>query len=115
MSRTKISPEFFTFEQLAACSPSARLLFIGLSVFSDDRGFYRASVIRLKMDVFPADVFTAADMQRMVDELIDHQLMNEVVFDDETFWHLPHKGRRFDGVVPPETQGARVDIIGTSL
>ena len=54
MSRIRtVKPEFWTSEQIIACSPIARLLFIGLWNFCDDNGVHPASYIRLKAEVFP--------------------------------------------------------------
>lgn len=64
-----VKPEFWTSEQIAECSPIARLLFIGIWSFSDDRGIHPASVKRLKMEVFPSDSITDEDLQTMVAEL----------------------------------------------
>ncbi|MDR6770363.1 hypothetical protein [Azospirillum sp. BE72] len=65
-----IKPEFCTSEQVAECSPNARLLFVCMWCFCDDSGIHPDSAKRLKMEVFPADDFTAADVAAMVDELI---------------------------------------------
>ena len=59
MSRIRtVKPEFWTSEQIIACSPIARLLFIGLWNFCDDNGVHPASYIRLKAEVFPPDFRT---------------------------------------------------------
>lgn len=84
-----IKPEFFTSEQLAECSTSARLLFVGLWVFSDDNGVHPASVVRLKMEVFPGDAISPTEMQTMMNELIALKLVKTFTRDGETFWHIP--------------------------
>jgi hypothetical protein len=64
-----IKPEFWTSEQIVECSPSARLLFIGLWNFCDDGGRHPASLARIKMEVFPADAITIETIRGWVDEL----------------------------------------------
>lgn len=81
-----IKPEFFTSEQVAECSPNARLLFIGMWVFCDDQGVHPASNARLKMEVFPGDDFTRDDVGAMVSELIAAQLLTEYESDGEKYW-----------------------------
>ena len=50
-----IKPEFWTSEQIVSCSRDARLLFIGMFNFADDRGVLPDSPRRIKMQVFPGD------------------------------------------------------------
>lgn len=87
-----IKPEFWTSEQIAECSPNARLLFIGIWSFADDNGIHPYSVKRLKMEVFPADDFTQADVAAMVEELVRADLLREYEVQGERFvqvtgWH----------------------------
>lgn len=81
-----IKPEFWTSEQVADCSPTARLLFVGLWTFSDDAGRHPASVKRLKMEVFPADNFTLDQVHCMVNELIRAGLVKQYTHKGERFW-----------------------------
>jgi hypothetical protein len=81
-----IKPDFFTSEQVAECSPNARLLFVGMWCFCDDHGVHPASPARLKMEVFPGDAFTKADVAGMVDELVEHGLLAEYEVNGELFW-----------------------------
>gem|GEM_PF-1304567 len=83
-----IKPEFFTSEQLAECSPSARLLFVGLWCFCDDGGVHPASTRRLKMEIFPADEITDKAVKTLVAELIRAGLLAEFEHKGETFWHV---------------------------
>ncbi|MGQ4661317.1 hypothetical protein [Lysobacter sp. F6437] len=83
-----IKPEFWTSEQIAECSPNARLLFIGLWTFSDDNGIHPASIPRLKMEIFPADDFSRADVAAMVEELVRNRLLREYVVQGEQFWQI---------------------------
>lgn len=81
-----IKPDFFTSEQVAECSPSARLLFVGMWCFCDDNGVHPASPARLKMEVFPGDDFTKADIAAMVQELVKHGLVGEYEVNGDRFW-----------------------------
>ena len=90
MARNRtIKPEFFTSDQVVDCSTTARLLFVGLWCFSDDRGVHPASARRAKMEVFPADDhITTEDVARMVEELKAAGLLGEFVGDDsKTYWY----------------------------
>lgn len=84
-----IKPEFFTSEQVSEASPNARLLFLGLIVFSDDKGRHPASVKRLKMEVFPGDPFTANAIAEWVEELIRVGLVAEYECSQgQRYWHV---------------------------
>jgi hypothetical protein len=72
MSRQRmIRPEFFDSESIGAVSPPARLLFIGLLVFSDDTGVHKAQVSRIRKEVFDYDDIADVDVVRMLAELED--------------------------------------------
>jgi uncharacterized phage protein (TIGR02220 family) len=93
MSRIRtIKPEFWTSEQVVDCSPTARLLFIGMWNFCDDQGIHPASTKRLKMEIFPADSFTLDDIATWVDELLRHGLIRQyTVMQDEkahAYWQV---------------------------
>lgn len=83
-----IKPEFWTSEQIAECSPNARLLFIGIWSFSDDSGIHPASVKRLKMEIFPSDDLTIAQVSDLVAELVGARLLTEYSVSGETFWQV---------------------------
>ncbi|MCG7403045.1 hypothetical protein [Caballeronia zhejiangensis] len=69
-----IKPEFWTNPQLARCSVSARLLFIGTWNFADDHGNLPRDPDRLKMQVFPADNI---EVEPLIVSLINHGLLIE--------------------------------------
>jgi len=81
-----IKPEFWTSEQVADCSPTARLLFIGMWSFCDDYGIHPASAKRLKMEVFPADSFTLDQVEGWVDELRNAGLITEYTAEGSEYW-----------------------------
>jgi len=83
-----IKPEFWTSEQVADCSTTARLLFIGLWTFSDDGGVHPASCKRAKMEIFPGDPFTEKEIEAWVDQLIENGLIVEFSNADQQFWAI---------------------------
>lgn len=83
-----IKPEFFSSEQIAECSPNARLLFIGLWCFCDDGGVHAASPTRLKMEVFPADPCDAKQVAEWVSELEEQGLIETYVVGGKEFWRV---------------------------
>lgn len=110
-----IKPEFWTSEQVAECSPNARLLFIGLWTFSDDNGVHPASTARAKMEVFPADGFSRGDVAGLIQELLDAGLLVEYQIEGEAYWRITgwhhqridqptYKHPLPDGTLPPNVR-----------
>jgi hypothetical protein len=83
-----IKPEFWTSEQVAECSPNARLLFIGMWNFCDDQGIHPASVKTLKMQIFPGDSFSLSDIENMVIELMHQKLLFFYQANDKGYWYV---------------------------
>ena len=83
-----IKPEFWTSEQVVECSPTVRLLFVGMWNFCDCGGVHPASYKRLKMEVFPADSFTDDEIEEMVSELIDQGLIIEYQAQGKSWWYV---------------------------
>lgn len=83
-----IKPEFFTSEQVVECSTNARLTFIGVWCFCDDGGVHPASAKRIKMEVFPGDSFTEAEVLSFVDELKRQRLIFEFETQGQICWHV---------------------------
>lgn len=83
-----IKPEFWTSEQIVECSPTARLLFIGMWNFCDDGGNLTASLKGLKLRVLPADDLSLAKIDGMVKELIANRLLREYSVNDCKYWHV---------------------------
>lgn len=83
-----IKPDFWTSEQIVECSPTARLLFVGLWNFADDGGVHPYSTKRLKMEVFPGDEFTDAEVQSLVDELLRTKLLRSFTVAGERFLYV---------------------------
>lgn len=83
-----IKPEFWTSEQVVECSPTARLLFIGLWNFCDDGGVHPASVKRIKMEVFPADQMDDEEVKTLLRELIDAGLLLHYEAEDKEYYQV---------------------------
>lgn len=90
MSRIRsIKPEFWVSEQVAECSHNARLTFIGLWNFCDDRGVHPAKPKTLKAELFPMDNCSSSDVASWVGELIAVGLVVEfLATDGERYWHV---------------------------
>lgn len=83
-----IKPEFWTSEQVVDCSPTARLLFIGMWNFADDGGNIPASSKTLKMQIFPGDDLSPDDVSELIDELMVAGLVVEYAVGTKHFWHI---------------------------
>lgn len=80
-----IKPEFWTSSDVVRCSRDARLLFIGLWSFCDDAGRHPADAVRLKMEVFPADVI---DVAPLLDELTAAGLIVQYEAKGKPYWQV---------------------------
>lgn len=83
-----IKPEFWTSAQVIECSTNARLLFVGLLNFCDDKGRHPASPKQCKAEVFPSDEFTLDDIRRMLDELSTNRLIKFYVVEDTEYFYV---------------------------
>lgn len=85
-----VKPEFWVSEQVAECSPNARLTFVGLWNFCDDNGVHPAKPKTLKAELYPMDDFTPGQVAEWMEELIGAGLV--MAFHDadarETYWHV---------------------------
>ncbi|MDR6094921.1 hypothetical protein [Stenotrophomonas sp. SORGH_AS_0321] len=83
-----IKPEFWSSEQVMECSPTSRLLFIGLWNFCDDAGNHVASAKTIKAEIFPGDDISSTDVQRMLDELSSNSLIAFYANGDKQYLHV---------------------------
>lgn len=83
-----IKPEFCTSEQIADCSPLARLLFICMWMFCDDGGVHLDSTKRLKMECFPGDAMTDEQVGDLVEELIRAGLLRRFSAENGHFLYV---------------------------
>jgi hypothetical protein len=87
-----IKPEFWTSEQVMECSPTARLMFIGMWNFADDSGRLPFSPKTIKAQIFPGDNISSDEIAGMVAELSTNGLLISYVVDGKEYlqitgWH----------------------------
>lgn len=101
MSRIRsIKPEFWTSEQVMECSTNARLLFIGIWNFCDDKGRHPFSAKQCKAEVFPSDNFTDEDVLGMLQELSKNDLI--VMYRHENKEYFFVKGWKHQRIDKPQ-------------
>lgn len=83
-----IKPEFWTAEQVMELSPMARLLFIGMWNFCDDRGVHPVAYKTLKAEVFPADDLLVSDIQSLIGEVSAQGLLSEFEAEGRRWWFV---------------------------
>jgi hypothetical protein len=81
-----IKPEFCVSEQLAECSPNARLVFVLMWMFCDDQGIHPAKPKTLKAEIFPMDDFTGEQVAGWVGELVAAGLLSEYTVGSVPYW-----------------------------
>lgn len=80
-----IKPEFWTDEKIVECSFEARLMFIGMFNFADDKGNLVRSPKRIKMQIFPADMI---DCEPLIKELSQAGLISEYSVSGVEYIHI---------------------------
>lgn len=71
-----IKPDFWANEKVMSCSRDARLLFVGMWNFADDRGRLTDSARSIKAQVFPGDDdIDSQSVRRWLDELSSNGLV----------------------------------------
>lgn len=92
-----IDPQFFLDEELAALTPHARLLYIGLWTIADDRNATLPNRPKwIKAQIFP---YENVNIERVLDELsTSTHILLFTASDEQKYWFLPsfHKYQRID-------------------
>lgn len=84
-----IKPEFWTSEQVMEITPLARLAFIAMWNFADDRGVHPASYKTLRAEAFAGDDNITADtVASLVSEMQREKLVAEFDVDGRRYWHV---------------------------
>lgn len=84
-----IKPEFWTSEQVMEITPLARLAFIAMWNFADDRGVHPASHKTLRAEAFAGDDNITADtVAGLVGEMQREKLVAEFEIDGKHYWHV---------------------------
>lgn len=86
MRARNIKPGFFKNEDLAECSMSARILFIGLWCLADREGRLEDRPKKIKMEVFPAD---SLDCEGLLVELVQRDLITRYEADGVNCIYIP--------------------------
>ncbi len=110
-----IKPEFWSSEQITDCSVNARLLFIGLWNFADDRGRMPFKPKQIKATIFPADDFTVQDVQGWLSELCVNRLIKLYDYENERYlyvtgWHHQKINRPQRAKYPDPEDGTHVSF-----
>lgn len=87
-----IKPEFWTSEQVMECSPTTRLMFVGMWNFADDTGRLPYSPKTIKAQIFPGDSVSPDELAGMVAELSANGLLVQYTVDGKDYlqitgWH----------------------------
>ena len=72
MRARNIKPDFFTSDQVLACEPLARILFIGLWGMADRRGRLEDRPTKIKIKLLPCD---NCDADALLEQLQEHSLI----------------------------------------
>ena len=72
--KRQVDPGIWTSEQVVACGPEARLLFIGCITQADDEGRLKGSAAYLKMTIFPGDAVSVDQVEVWRQEVIAQAL-----------------------------------------
>jgi len=83
-----VKPEFWSSEQVMACRPLARLLFIGLWNFCDDGGNHPLSPRTIKALVFPGDDITTDEVSELLGELEGSDLTKSYTVAGKLYVHV---------------------------
>lgn len=85
-----VKPDFFDSESLAMCSFAARIAFIGLWCFSDDKGNTKASVRKLRKQIFPNEDMRDAEFEGLLSELEEVGCIREYDVDGDRYINVPN-------------------------
>ena len=102
------------------CSPTARLLFVGLWNFCDDGGCHPASAKTIKAEVFPGDDISSSDVQALIHELIEQGLLREYEMAGKPYWcvtgwhHQKIDKPTFKYPRPPEFRQPGAEVSGNT-
>lgn len=87
-----IKPDFWSNAQVMECSLNARLLFIGMWNFADDKGRMALSPKSIRAQVFPSDNISPEKVLGMLSELSKNDLIFAYVIEGKPYiqitgWH----------------------------
>lgn len=85
-----IKPKFFDDVKVGRISRDARLLYIGLWVFSDDIGVVVGDTVWLKSKIFPYDQIQVQQFEKWMNELVINGFICLLSYNGERFIYLPN-------------------------
>lgn len=83
-----VKPEYWSSEQVMACSRDARLLFIGIWNFADDLGHIPNAPMTLKAQIFPGDDLTVENVRGLLDELSTNSLLSSYRVEGKEYFSI---------------------------
>lgn len=84
-----IKPEFWTDEKIGNLRREARLLFIALWNFADDKGTVRANPVLIKSQIFPYDEDLRVDtLNKWLAALVDARMLEPFTLNGESFYNI---------------------------
>lgn len=87
MARNRSLPsDLWVIEAFADVSFGARLAYLGMGNFADDRGVHPAKVRTLRAEVFALDDVTTGEVAEFIAELLKAKLITEFEADGERYW-----------------------------
>lgn len=117
MSRIRtIKPEFFTDEEIAACTPLARLLFVGLWTLADRDGRLEDRPARIKVQTLPYDQVDADDLLAELERgrfVIRYEVDGRRYLQIRTFGDHQRPNLREPASTIPPVPGTFVPVSGT--
>jgi hypothetical protein len=99
-----VKPEYWSSEQVMACSRNSRLLFIGLWNFADDCGRLADSAKSIKAQIFPGDDdVNSENVRGMLDELSSNGLLLKYEVNGKAYLEITGwKHQKIDRPQPPK-------------
>lgn len=85
-----VKPDFFDSESLAMCSFAARIAFIGLWCFSDDKGHTKAAIRKLRKQIFPNEDMADAEFEGLLSELEEVGCIKAYEVEGDHFISVPN-------------------------
>lgn len=84
-----IKPDFFVDEKVSRLKRDARLLFLGLLVYSDDYGTVRSNPVLIKSNIFPYDeALRTSDVKSWLDALVSLGMLEPFEYNGECFFNI---------------------------
>lgn len=98
-----IKPAFFEDEKLGEISPIARLLFIGMWVFSDDWGVVKGHPVWLRNNILPYDQIPVEEIEKHISDLVEIGVIVPFEHHNQKFLHIKNFEKHQTVKYPSET------------